>query len=79
MPSPQLCKYCAEVAPRGDVCESDECRLLEELNTGLISRAELATMGDASFQEWLDEKLPDLSPEMREAAVDHYRSGVLVG
>lgn len=74
---PQQCKYCFNQATIGEICDSDECRMHDELSAGFVARAELATMGDASFQEWLDEKLPDLSPEVREAVVDQYRAGVL--
>ena len=50
---------------------------LDQVGEDVVARADMASMGDASFQLWLDQKFPDMPVDLRANAVEHYRNGTL--
>lgn len=50
---------------------------LDQAGEDVVARADMASMGDASFQLWLDQKFPDMPVDLRANAVEHYRNGTL--
>ena len=39
-----------------------------------LARIDIALMGDASFEAWLDEVWPDLDPQIRARAIEQHRA-----
>ena len=50
---------------------------LDQVGEDVVARADMASMGDASFQLWLDQEFPDMPVDLRANAVEHYRNGTL--
>lgn len=50
---------------------------LGQLQENTVTNAQAAAMADASFQQWLDGKFPELSHEQRQYALEIYRAGKL--
>ena len=50
---------------------------LDQVGEDVVARADMASMGDASFQLWLDQEFPDMPVDLRTNAVEHYRNGTL--
>lgn len=50
---------------------------LDQAGEDVVALADMASMGDASFQLWLDQKFPDMPVDLRANAVEHYRNGTL--
>lgn len=54
-------------------------RFMAEVDDSTLAQAERAAMSDASFQQWLDDTHPVLSPDVRALAIEKFRAGELRG